>query len=484
MASMRVWVVSGVLVNMMAQGAVVSYVFSLMPALQGPDSPVEVDLHTASWIASCVGLAAIPGFFLASAFMDRWGRKITHMLLILPGIIGWTLIYYAASVAAFLIGRILCGITVGATVILGPIVIGECSSPNLRGMFLNLKTVSVCLGSTIVHILSNYVSWRMIALLAVIPYIYALLNVMTWYETPAFLAYKKEFGKAEKSFFWLRGHDDKSKKELNELIRSQMNKVDNQKVTTFMEDIVDFFKKFTRRDFLFPILILISGTLLFEVSGRHFFPAYAVDITGEVTGNNSHSFYYILAMDLIITLSATFSSLLVKIMKRRTLLFTTGWAAVITIAITCTYLFLASKDVISRDRHWIPISLFVVYFVLVNLGCTPIPLAFFGEILPLAHRAVGSALLGVIVSCALYLVLHVTPFLLVNVKVFGTFAVFGGSMAVLLSILYFVVPETKDRTLQEIEEYFNYGRFKDDEQFEKGDEASKVVMLPETEVKL
>ncbi|XP_026317298.1 facilitated trehalose transporter Tret1-like [Hyposmocoma kahamanoa] len=345
MEQAKVWVVSGVLVNMMAQGVVVSYAFSLMPALQGPDSPVEVDLHTASWIASCVGLASIPGHFLASAFMDRWGRKVTNMLLILPGMIGWTSIYYASSVAAFLIGRILCGITVGATPGLGAIVIGECSSPNLRGVFLNLKSVSVCLGSTIVHLLGNYVSWRTIALLAIIPHILALLNVMTWHETPAFLAFKKEFGKAEKSFFWLRGRDDNSKKELNELIRSQMNKVDNQKVTTLTENIVDFFKKFKRRDFLVPILILISGTLLLEVSGRHFFPAYALDIIGEVT-------------------------------------------------------------------------------------------------------------------------------------------VFGSSMAVLLSILYFLVPETKDRTLQEIEEYFNYGRFKDDEQFEKGDEASKVVMLPETEVKL
>ncbi|XP_026324664.1 facilitated trehalose transporter Tret1-like, partial [Hyposmocoma kahamanoa] len=311
---------------MMAQGIVLSYASSLLPALRGPDSPVEVDLDTASWIASCIGLAAIPGFFLASAFMDRWGRKITHILVILPGIIGWTLIYYAASVAAFLIGRILCGITAGATVGLGAIVIGECSSPNLRGMFLNLKTASVCLGSMIVHLLGNFVSWRMIALLSIIPYIMALLNVMTWYETPAFLVSKKEFDKAEKSFFWLRGHDDNSKKELNELIRAQMNKVDNQKVTTLMEDIVDFFKKFTRKDFLIPILIISSGSLLLEVSGRHYFPAYALDIIEEVT-------------------------------------------------------------------------------------------------------------------------------------------------------------ETKDRTLQEIEDYFNYGRFKDDEMFEKGDEASKVIMLPETEVK-
>ncbi|XP_026331984.1 facilitated trehalose transporter Tret1-like [Hyposmocoma kahamanoa] len=464
---------------MVGLGMVLSYASSLLPALRRSDSPLEIDLHTASWIASCVGLANLPGFFLASALMDRWGRKITHILVIMPGIVGWTLIYFAASVTTILIGRILCGITVGATASLGAIIIGECTSPSLRGIFLNLKTASVCLGSMIGHILGNYVSWRILALLAAIPYIIALLNTMTWYETPSFLVSKREFENAKKSFFWLRGHDDNSKKELNELIRAQMNEIADKKVTTLTEDILHFFKKFTRKGFLIPILILSFGFMLLEASGRHYFPAYALDIIGEVTGNNSLSFYYILAIDLIITLSATFSSFLVKIMKRRTVLFATGWAAVVTIAITCTYLFLVSKDVISRDRPWIPISLFVVYFVLVNLGCTPIPLAFLGELLPLAHRGAGSALSGVVLSCNLYLALHVTPFLLVNVKVYGTFAVFGGIMAVLLSILYFLMPETKDRTLQEIEDYFIYGRFKDDEKFEKRDEASKVIMLPE-----
>lgn len=378
----------------------------------------------------------------------------------------------------------MCGVTAGGTVGLGAIVIGECTSPNLRGMFLNLKTASVCLGSMIVHIIGAYVSWRVLALIAIIPHIVALLNIMTWHETPAYLASKKEYEKAAQSFFWLRGQDENSKKELKELTTAQMNQISKQKVTTLTEDIEDFFKKFTRKDFLIPILIISSGAMLLEVSGRHYFPAYALDIIGEVTGNKSHSFYYILAIDLIITLSATFSSFLVKVMKRRTLLFTTGSAAIVVTAIACTYLFLASRDVISRDRPWIPISLLAVFFVLVNLGCTPIPLAFLGELLPLAHRGAGSAIGGIVLSSCLYLGLHVTPFLLVNVKVYGTFAVFGGAMAALLSILYFVMPETKDRTLQEIEDYFTFGRFKDDEKVEKGDEELKVVMLSETELKL
>lgn len=408
--------------------------------------------------------------------MDRWGRKVAHALIILPGIIGWTCIYYASSVATLLIGRIFCGLTAGGTVGLGAIVIGECSSPKHRGMFLNLKTASVYLGSTMVHIIGNYASWRAIALISLIPQIIALINIMTWYETPSFLVSKKEFEKAEKSFVWLRGKDVNSIKELNELIKAQTNVICKQNNTTPLKDIGDFFKIFKRKDFVKPIIIILCGGLLLEASGRHYFPAYALDIVAEVTGDKSQSFYYTLAIDLIITLSATFSSFLMNVMKRRKLLFTTGLASIITLAIVCPYLFLASRDIIS-NRSWIPIALFVMFFVLVNLGCTPIPLSFLGEVLPLAHRGVGSAIAGVMLSLCLYFGVHVTPFLLASVKVYGTFAVFGGVMTVLLLVLYFLVPETKDRTLQEIEDYFNYGRFRDDERVTEADEESKVQML-------
>lgn len=42
------------LINMVSQGVVLSYASSLLPALRGPDSPVEVDFHTASWIGKTI----------------------------------------------------------------------------------------------------------------------------------------------------------------------------------------------------------------------------------------------------------------------------------------------------------------------------------------------------------------------------------------------------------------------------------------------
>lgn len=361
-----------------------------------------------------------------------------------------------------MIGRVLGGVTAGGTVSLGAIVVGEYSDPKYRGVFLNLKTASVCLGGMTVHIIGHFLHWRTVALIALIPHFLAMLVVYTWPESPAWLASRGEYERSEDSFYWLRGKSETSYNELEDLVRAQMERRSKPVQQSSCGDkCVDFFKRFTQRDFLKPLFIIFTSSILLEFSGRHIFPAYALQIIGEVTGNRSQSFYYTLALDLIITFSAVSSSILVKIMKRRTLLFSTGFSACAVLMAACTYLFLADKEIIPNDKTWIPIGIFVIYFILANLGCTPIPLALLGEVFPLRHRGVGSAAAGTFISLGVMVGLQITPYLLLNLKVYGTFAVFGTAMVIALLGLFFMLPETKDRTLQEIEDYFNHGKFKD-----------------------
>ncbi|CAB3255171.1 unnamed protein product [Arctia plantaginis] len=468
----QAWTVFAVLSNMIGQGMLLSFTSSLLPGLAEPESAIKADLHTASWLASSCGVAGIPGFLISSFLMDVYGRKLTHQLVILPGLVGWLAICFAQNIPTIIIGRVLGGITAGATVSLGAIVIGEFSNPKYRGVFLNLKTAAVCFGGMVVHIFTRFFTWRTIAALAVVPHVVAILITCTWPESPAWLASKGEFEKSEKAFFWLRENNQVSHKELQELIRAQKERLSIPKVEKSLNGKVrDFFAKFTQKDFLKPVSIILVSTALLETSGRHIFPAYALQIIGEVTGNKTQSFYYTLAIDLIITTSAVCSSILVKMMKRRTLLFSTGFAAFVAIMAVCTYLALGASDVIPNDKPWIAIGLFVVYFILVNLGCTPIPLALLGEVFPLAHRGVGSSIVGIFISLGVMIGLQVTPYMLLYLKVYGTFFIYGSALGVSLLTLFFILPETKDKTLQEIENYFNYGVY----EIEEKDDDVKVT---------
>ncbi|XP_052753103.1 facilitated trehalose transporter Tret1-like isoform X1 [Galleria mellonella] len=469
----QIWTVSAVLLNMIGQGMVLSYPSSLLPGLQSENSTIKVDFNTAAWLSSSIGLAGIPGFLLSSYFMDIWGRKVAHGLIIIPGTIGWSLVYAANNIPTLMIARILGGMTAGGTVGLGAVVIGEYTDPKHRGMFLNLKTAAVCMGGMLVHALGHFVDWRTIALVALVPHILALGIICSWPESPSWLALKKQFEKSEQSFYWLRGKTTQSRKEIEELIRAQKESLQlSSKKISLGGRIKEFFRKFLRKDFTKPLVIVILGTFLLEASGRHIFPAYAIKIINAVTGDSSQSFYYTLAIDIIITTSAVFSSILVKMFKRRTLLFVSGFSAVAVLMSVCLYLFLVSRDLISSERTWIPIMMFVAYFILANLGCTPIPLALIGEVFPLAHRGIGSCCGGLSLSIVLNIGLQVAPYLMASVKVYGTFAILGATTGIVLMILFFILPETKDKTLQEIDDYFKYGKFKDVRENNDDDEVN------------
>lgn len=424
--------------------------------------------------ASSIAPASLPGFLISSFWMDKYGRKKAHVLTVIPAIIGWILIFFAKNIYTLILGRILNGFSGGCTVILGAVIIGEYTSPEHRGTFLTMKTVAVCLGNMAVHVLGNFITWNQVALVAMVPHTVAFFIILTWPESPSWLASKQKFQASEKAFNWLRGTNPDARKELAELIRAQKGNNYEMK-TSLSEKILYVVNKFTKREFLKPTFVMIFAGIVLEASGRHFFPAYALQIIAEVTGNKTQSFYYTLGIDLIITGSAVFSTFLVKAMKRRKLLFWSGFTSILTLVFVCLYLFLSANDYISTEKHWIPITLFVVYFILSNLGCTAIPLTLLGEVFPLAHRGVGVAVSGVTLSLYLLIVMQATPYSLVSLKVHGTFAVYGATMGLAIVALYYILPETKDRTLQEIEDFFSFGQFRDNRV--NDDEKVKVEMI-------
>ncbi|KAJ0171207.1 hypothetical protein K1T71_013406 [Dendrolimus kikuchii] len=470
----QLWTVSAVLISMVSQGMVLGYTTSLLPALQAQDSPIKVDLEMSSWLMASIGISCSFGFIYSSYIMNVYGRRIAYIMDSIPQIVGLILIYYASDFSDLIIGRLLCGATVGATSILGAIIIGEYTSPKYRCMFLNLETTAVFVGTTIVHLLGHYFNWRIIAIINLMPTLASVAITCTWPESPAWLASNKEFGECERNFIWLRGEDVAARNELNELIKSQQ--VDKANLG-FLLQVMEFGMKFTKKELLKPITIFFFAVILLETSGRHVFPAYATEIVNDITGSDKYSMYYTLYLDMIITLSASFSTALIKIMKLRTLLFSTGAASVFVLLIVCTYLFLTSNGII-LNIPWIPIVLFGLYLVLINIGCAPIPLTLIGTIFPLAHRGVGTTLAGMFVSLTMVASLKIIPLSLASIKVYGTFTVLALVMVFSLLVLFFILPETKDRTLQEIENYFYDDSFGDDDEYlEEMIDSNKTVIV-------
>ncbi|KAL4712429.1 hypothetical protein ACJJTC_007445 [Scirpophaga incertulas] len=455
----QAWTVSGVLLGITTGGFHLGFTSSLLPALKQPDSPIQIDLTTASWLVSSIGPSTLIGFFISSFLMTWTGRRNVFILISVPATLSWLLIYLAPNVAMLIAGRICGGIAMGGTVILGAVMIGEYTSPKYRGMFLNFKTTAICLGSMIVHILDYYFHWKTIALVGFIVQLTSVSIAFRIPDSPHWLASKGKYQKSKEVFHWLRGEDEQAKYEISELIKGQQE-IPMVKQQSILMVIKGFFKKFRQADFVKPTIVILFSFILLESTGRHFFPAYASQIMEKITGSKGNTSFYTLGMDITITSSTLVSCFLVRLMKRRTLLFTTGFAAVILSFAASISVYMISNGYLSLNLWPISVSLFVLYFVIVNLGCTPIPLALLGEVYPLEHRAAGSSAAGVVMSGALWLTMKSFPYIFEKTHIYGTFGIFGMIELVMLIILYFILPETKDKTLEEIQTYFNVGSFK------------------------
>ncbi|XP_052753040.1 facilitated trehalose transporter Tret1-like [Galleria mellonella] len=451
----QTWMASTVLFLNVGQGLVLGYMSILTAALSAPDSSIKTDLASISWLAAPFAPAAIIGGLSSCFFMGWQGRRKAYILFNIPGIIGLLLTYFAQNYLTLLIARILLGITGGGLHSVSIVAIAEYVHPKYRCMFLNCKTVFFSSGITIVHALGHYIHWRRAAVMILIPHILSFIMAFMWTESPAWFASKKRFEECKDAFFWIRGRSNSSKWEVKEMIKAQRERLSNNKKLTNRIYFLELLKKITRSDFLKPFLIGVCAVIVMEMSGRHTYPAYALQFMADIVGSQTqYYYYYTISLDLIIIVSAICSSILVRIINIRPLLFCTGFSALVALFLGCIYLFLVSLDVISNDRPWIVILLFIVYFFLSNLGCTPIPITLAAEIFPLEHRVLATSLLSTFACVILMVNLKIVPYLLVQIKAYGTFAIFGTSTTIGLVALYFILPETKNKTLQEIEDYF------------------------------
>ncbi|CAG9098862.1 unnamed protein product [Plutella xylostella] len=215
------WVALAALINHLGNGIILSYSSSLLPPLMAKDSPIKVDLSTASWLASSVGIGMLIGDVAAIYSLRQLGRKWSHALAIPFSIVGWILIYLATNITTLMIGRVLTGYGVATTYIIGCCVISEYTAPEVRGIMFSLKTSSFAVGSFGLHFLGTYYSWRTVAAASTIPLLVSLAITLTWPESPAWLLLRGDYTRGEETFYWLRGTSERTVKEFQAMVQAQ-----------------------------------------------------------------------------------------------------------------------------------------------------------------------------------------------------------------------------------------------------------------------
>ncbi|NWS91528.1 GTR6 protein, partial [Toxostoma redivivum] len=451
-------------------GFALVYPSPVIPALEAHPSPaLRLDQHTASWFGSVFTLGAVAGGLSTMLLNDCLGRKLSIMFSALPSVLGYALLAGAQGLWMLLLGRVLTGYAGGVTSASIPVYISEISHPGVRGMLGACPQIMAVLGSLVLYALGKYLcglvlDWRWLAVAGEVPVLAMTLLLCFMPNSPRFLLSQGKEEEALGSLCWLRGKDTDYAREY-EQIKDSVRKQSRRVSCAELKD-----------PFLYkPILIAGVMRFLQQLSGVTCILMYLQPIFKRTSVILKPE--YDAALVGLVRLSAVaIAAVSMDKAGRKILLFVSAavmLASNLTMGLYIHFVpashnstvanttLLSSANLPAGPTNYITlIPLLATMFFIMGyaMGWGPITWLLMSEILPLKARGVASGLC-VVVSWLTAFIL--TQFFLPVVNAFGLevpflfFAVIGVGNILFTGCC---VPETKGRSLEQIEAFFRTGR--------------------------
>lgn len=204
-----------------------------------------------------------------------------------------------------------------------------------------------------------------------------------------------------------------------------------------------------------PLLIINAFNMLQILSGTYLIVFYAVDILQNIKGTE-HLDHFVIA---VLTACVRFifsiaASVLLTVIGRRMLAITSGLGTALSTLFLAVLLYQNC-----RVPDYGPAILILIYVATNTLGFMILPGVMLSELLPAKARGVASGFTFMLFNFALFGVAKIFPFVKNSLGVSGVFWVFALVGIIASIFLYLTLPETKGKTLSEIEDYFQQSGF-------------------------
>ncbi|XP_059051477.1 facilitated trehalose transporter Tret1-like [Achroia grisella] len=445
------FIASGIIFQAFCGSMSVTLPSVLNPILLSPNtSDIKATSYEVSWLAACNSITGLVGYFVLSPMMQKIGRKMTHFSVSVTVAIGLIVLALAKNMVMLFIARLIHGLYLGS-IFINSIIACEYSDPKRRSYMVAIKKLSVSFGVLASHTLALCWTWRQISIFSIFPAIIAMIINWYWPESPSYLALKGKIDECRHSFYWLHGKSGEKEYELRILIAAQTEtRLKNKLNKSNM--VIQLLHLCRDKAFLKPFFVTTVLLLAVDASGRFYFVIYVTQIIKEIVGNESSAAYCTIFFD-IITIVAIFASLFViHKFKRRTVICCSGFMSGLLMIIISILIYLKSQFVTLLYLSWIALSVIMIQNFITCIGLIPISYNIIGEIFPLEYKGSGPSFSGISFMTFYFISLKFTPVIIEEIGLQGMYFMYGLSLLLCIFVLYYILPETKDKTLQDIED--------------------------------
>jgi sugar porter (SP) family MFS transporter len=390
-------------------------------------------------VTSLLLVGAVAGALTAGRLADQIGRRVTVLITAVVFIVGVLLVAFTPTYPVLLVARIIIGLAVGSASTVVPLYIGEVVPPRVRGGLVSLNQLAVTAGILVSYLidygLSDSGNWRLMFGLAVIPAAALFIGMLFQKESPHWLIRQGREDDARAVLRRVRENDNDIDAEIREV----------QEVSRRQAGYRDLISPKVRPLLMVGVLLAIFQ----QITGINTVIYYAPTLLqGAGLGNNAALLANVVngAVNVGMTIVAIW--LLDKVGRRPLLLSGTAGMAVGMVIVALSFL---GGSTLHGGLAIVAIIGLLIYTGSFAIGLGPVFWLLIAEIYPLRIRGAAMSVASMANWAANFVVTVSFLTLLSAISGVGVFFLFGFLTLVALAYFWRKVPETKGRSLQEIE---------------------------------
>jgi sugar porter (SP) family MFS transporter len=416
----------------------IAIISGAVPFIQSYFGWTELEL---GWGVSSLLLGAIFGAFGSGILTDIFGRKKVLIYVALFFALSCTMTALATSPILFVLSRILGGLAVGAASVLSPMYVAEVAPARNRGMLVAIYQLAIVFGILCSYTINYWLhdvanNWRWMFATGIIPSVFFFIGLFFIPESPRWL-YKA--GRKEESFTVLTriGGESLAKEEIKEISGS----LDRISETVARGEL---FKPASRKVMIVGFFLAV----LVQISGINTVIDYAPKILLAAGVEIKNALLQTSILGLINFIFTFVAILFIDKVGRRKLYLVGSMGMAVTLIMLALSFFLEMDGIFTL----VCIMLFLAFF---SSCIGPVFWTLVSEIYPNRIRGKALAFASFTQWIFNFLVVLLFPHFLASVGGAATFLFLALMSLSQWVFTYLFVPETKGRSLEEIEHLWN-----------------------------
>ena len=412
----------------------IAIISGAVPFIQSYFSWNELQL---GWGVSSLIVGAVIGAFGSGFLTDQYGRKKVLIFTSLSFAVSCAATALAPSSVVFISARILGGLAVGAASVLSPMYVSEVAPPGKRGMLVSIYQFTITFGILISYLINFWLhdepnNWRWMFATGTIPSVLFFTGLFFIPESPRWLCKAGFREQALKVLTRIRGAA-MAETELREIEGSLSGSASR---VSFRDLLNPSSRKVIMVGFFLSVLVQISGIATVIDYAPKIFLAAGIEIKSALLQTS--------LIGLINGLFTFVAILLIDKVGRRIFYIVGSAGMAVSLAVLAISFYFHLSSIITLAC----ILAFIMFFA----SCIgPVFWTLVAEMFPNKIRGTAVAFASFTQWATQFLVVLFFPHFLTKLGGASTFLFLGIMSAIQGAFAYFFIPETKGKTLEEIE---------------------------------